>query len=133
MSVCFLLLGNMLDTDVPFREPRKGGFSKGGFCRVECHTQGNKKDPKMSGPAVHLAPRAPQPRETFTFVLLLKTSFFWLLTFPFLLYLHVICLFLVGSLCLAAGHSERCHSLHGLPCQRYQQRRAYSCANGTTG
>ena len=27
-------------------ESRKGGFSKGGFCRVECHTQGSKKTQK---------------------------------------------------------------------------------------
>ena len=28
-------------------EPRKRGFSKGGFCRVQCHGQGNKKFPRI--------------------------------------------------------------------------------------
>ena len=37
------------------QEPRKGGFSKGGFCRVQCHAQGSKKYPSILGPAVHLA------------------------------------------------------------------------------
>ena len=26
------------------QEQRKGGFSKGGFCRVQCHAQGNRND-----------------------------------------------------------------------------------------
>ena len=43
-----------------------GGFSKGGYCRVECHAQGNKKCPMILGLAVHLALRAPQPREAYT-------------------------------------------------------------------
>ena len=42
------------------QEWRRGAFSKGGFCRVQCHSQGNKKS---LGPAVHVALRAPQPRE----------------------------------------------------------------------
>ena len=33
----------------------KGGFSKGSFCRVQCHGQGNKKHPRIVAPAVHLA------------------------------------------------------------------------------
>ena len=45
------------------QEPRKGGFSKGGFCRVQCHSEGNTKYPRIFGPAVHLALGAPQPRE----------------------------------------------------------------------
>ena len=45
------------------QEPRKGGFGKGRFCRVQCRTQGDKKYPSMLGPAVHLALRAPHPRE----------------------------------------------------------------------
>ena len=46
------------------QEPRKGGFGKGGFCRVECHAQGNKKYPRILGSAAHLAValRAPLPR-----------------------------------------------------------------------
>ena len=48
-----------------YQEKRKGGFSKGGFCRVECHAQGNKKYPRIFGPAVRLALRAPQPREAY--------------------------------------------------------------------
>ena len=47
------------------QEPRKGGFSKGVFCRVQCHAQGNKKYPRILGPAVHLALRALQPREVY--------------------------------------------------------------------
>ena len=49
------------------QEPRKGGFSKGGFCRVERHAQGNKTYPKILGSAVYLALRAPQPREAYIF------------------------------------------------------------------
>ena len=34
------------------QEPRKGGFSKGGFCRIQCHAQGNKRIPKdIGGPS----------------------------------------------------------------------------------
>ena len=48
------------------QEPRKGGFSKGGFCRVQCHAQGNKKYPGALGPAVLLAPqRHSQERRAF--------------------------------------------------------------------
>ena len=47
------------------QEPRKGGFSKGGFCRVQCHGQRDKKYPRILAPAVHLALRAPQPREAY--------------------------------------------------------------------
>ena len=54
------------------QEPRKGGFSKGDFCRVECHAQGNKKYPRILGPAVHLALTATQPREAY---ILRKTAF----------------------------------------------------------
>ena len=57
--------GHCLDThgEENNQEPRKGGFSKGGFCRVQCHSQGNKKYLGILAPAVHLAPRAPQLRE----------------------------------------------------------------------
>ena len=65
------------DTPVPFhtctspwaivRNQEKGGFSKGGLCRVQCHAQGNKGYPRMLGPAVHVALRAPQPREACVF------------------------------------------------------------------
>ena len=37
-----------------YQEPRKGGFSKGGFCRVKCHAQGDKKYLGLLGPAVRL-------------------------------------------------------------------------------
>ena len=47
------------------QKPRQWGFSKGGFCRVHCHGQGNKKYPRILGPAVHLALRAPKPREAY--------------------------------------------------------------------
>ena len=33
------------------QEPRKEGFSKGGFCRAECHAPGSKKIPKDIGPS----------------------------------------------------------------------------------
>ena len=33
------------------QEPRQGGFSKGGFCRVQCHAEENKKIPKDIGPS----------------------------------------------------------------------------------
>ena len=33
------------------QEPRKGGFSKGGFCRVQCHAQGDKNYPGGIGPS----------------------------------------------------------------------------------
>ena len=45
------------------QEPIKGGFSKGGFCRVQCHAEGNKKYPSKLGPPVHLALEDSQPRE----------------------------------------------------------------------
>ena len=54
------------------QEPIKGGFSKGGFCRVPCHARRNTRNPRLLGPAVHLALRAPQPRETYIFA---KTPF----------------------------------------------------------
>ena len=61
--------------------PRKGGFSKGGFCRVQCHGQGSKEYPRILAPAVHLAPRAAQPREAYILQSpLLKTPFSWFLT-----------------------------------------------------
>ena len=47
--------------------PRKGGFSKGGFCRVRCRNQGNEKHPRILGPAAHLPLKAPQPREAYIF------------------------------------------------------------------
>ena len=47
------------------QEPRKGGFSKGGFCRVERDAQGNNKYPRILGPAVHLALRVAQPKEAY--------------------------------------------------------------------
>ena len=55
---------------------KKGGFSKGGFSRVQCHDQGNKTIPRLLGPAVRLALRAPQPREAYSFLQkpTLKTS-----------------------------------------------------------
>ena len=31
------------------QEPGKGGFSKGGFCRVQCHAEGSQKYPRMLG------------------------------------------------------------------------------------
>ena len=54
------------------QEPREGGFSKGGFCRVQCHAPGNKKYPRILGPSVRLALRAPQPRKAHIFA---KTPF----------------------------------------------------------
>ena len=47
------------------QEPRKGRFSKEGFCRVQCHAEGNRKYPRISGPALQLELGAPQPRETY--------------------------------------------------------------------
>ena len=46
------------------QEPRKGGFSKGVFCRAKCHAEG-KTYSRILGPAVHLALSAPQPREAY--------------------------------------------------------------------
>ena len=46
-------------------EPRKGGFSKGGFCRTQCHTPGNKKYPRILGPAVHLALKIGTAKEAY--------------------------------------------------------------------
>ena len=54
---CFWYRGTSAKTTL-FQEPRKGGFSKGGFCRVQCHAQGNKKYARILGPAVCLALRA---------------------------------------------------------------------------
>ena len=34
-----------------FQELRKGDFSKGGFCRVQCHAEGNKKYSRDIGPS----------------------------------------------------------------------------------
>ena len=63
------------------RNRKKGGFSKGGFCRVQCHAQGNKKYPGALGPAVHLPLRAPQPREAYIFAKPpLKNPLSWFLT-----------------------------------------------------
>ena len=47
------------------QEQRQGGLSKGGFCRVQCHGQGNQKYPRILAPAVHLALRAPHPRQAY--------------------------------------------------------------------
>ena len=61
---------------------RKGCFSKGGFHRVECRAQGNKKYPRILGPAVHLELRAPQPREAYILKKsLLKKPFAWFLSY----------------------------------------------------
>ena len=69
----FLPLKNESPGESLSQEPRKGGFSKwGGFCRVRCRGQGNKKYPSILGPAVHLAVRAPQLREACIFA---KTPF----------------------------------------------------------
>ena len=74
-QVVYVLMGHCSDL-----EPRKGGFSKGGFCRVQCHGQRSKKYPKILAPAVHLASRAPQPREAYILQNpLLKTPFSWFL------------------------------------------------------
>ena len=59
------------------QELRKGGFSKGSFCRVQCHGQGNQEYPRILAPAVDLALRAPQPREAYMLQTpLLKKTFF---------------------------------------------------------
>ena len=47
---------------VQFRNQEKGVLAKGGFFRIQRHAQGHKKYPRILGPAVHLALRAPQPR-----------------------------------------------------------------------
>ena len=62
---CVPLFCTLFNRGWKHQEPRKGGFSKGGFCRVECHAQGNKEYPRTLGPAVHLALRAPQPRKAY--------------------------------------------------------------------
>ena len=41
----------------------KGGFSKGGFCRVQCHAQ--EKISNDIGPSSTLTLRAPQPRKAY--------------------------------------------------------------------
>ena len=52
---------------------RKGGFSKGGFCRVQGHAQGHKKIPEG---IVHLALTVSRPREAYIFAKTpLKTRF----------------------------------------------------------
>ena len=50
-----------------FEEPRKGGFSKGGFCRIRCHPQQTKSLSRAFGSAVNSALRAPQSREAYVF------------------------------------------------------------------
>ena len=62
------------------QEQRKGGFSQWGFCRIQCHAQDSNNYPRVLGPAVHVALRAPQPREAY--ILLTKTSFQNPLLFP---------------------------------------------------
>ena len=59
------------------RNQEKGVLSNGAFGRVQCHAQGNRKYARIMVPAVHLAFRAPQPREAYTFAKsnLLKTPF----------------------------------------------------------
>ena len=54
------------------QEPRKGGFSKGGFCRFQGHAKGHEKCPRALGPAAHWALTASQPREAYIFT---KTPF----------------------------------------------------------
>ena len=49
---------------------KKRGFLQRG--RVQCHGQGNKKYPRVLGPAAHLALGVPQPREKYIFA---KTPF----------------------------------------------------------
>ena len=63
------------------QEPRKGGFSKGGFCTIKRHSQQSKEDPRILDAAVHLASRAPQPREAYMFAnkIFQKKPFSWFL------------------------------------------------------
>ena len=49
------------------RKQEKGGFSKGGFCRIQCHAQESKEKPRTQDPAVHLALTAPRSREACSF------------------------------------------------------------------
>ena len=54
------------------QEPRKGGLSKGGFCRIRCHFQEIRQLSRILGSAVHSALGAPQSTEAYMFA---KTPF----------------------------------------------------------
>ena len=45
---------------------KRGGLAKGVFCKMQCHAQGPTKKQRALCPAVHLALKAPQPREART-------------------------------------------------------------------
>ena len=71
-------------SDPIYQEPREGHFSKGGFCKFQCHVQESRKIPKdiVLGPAVHLALSMPQPRDT-AFLRKKKLTCFHASFFPF--------------------------------------------------
>ena len=49
----------------PIQRVLKGGFSKGGFCRIRCQIQEIRKLSRILGSAVHSTLRAPQSRGAF--------------------------------------------------------------------
>ena len=67
-------------TRVSGQEPRQGGFSKRGFCRILCHVQENRKYARILGPTIHLghSDRHSQESRTCLQKPLLKTPFFLL-------------------------------------------------------
>ena len=78
---CHLLLKPPRSNTLCFsQEPRKGGFSKGGFCRVQCHDQGNKYY-QGYWPQQYIwhSERHSQERRTFCKNPLLKTPSSWFL------------------------------------------------------
>ena len=78
-----------------YQEIAKGGFGKGGFCRIQRHARENQEIPKHIGPRVHSALRTPQPREEHIFAKtpsenpLLKTAFSWFLNLSGLFLSHL--------------------------------------------
>ena len=62
-------------------KPRKGGFSKGGFCKVQCHAHGNKKMPKDIGPSSTFGTQSVTAKRGIPLCRnpLLKTPFSWFL------------------------------------------------------
>ena len=77
-----LTVGNRRERTV-FQEPRKGGFSKGGFRRSWCHTQEDKSNPRMWAQQYvwhsesHSRKGASHCKNP-----LLKPPFSWFLSFP---------------------------------------------------
>ena len=47
------------------QELRKGGFSEGGFCRIQCQAHDDKQILRDMAPAAHLTLRQPQPKKAY--------------------------------------------------------------------